>query len=363
MRIAIASSTYYRACLPWERDCRSYYGSEAYHAILAWALSHEHEVIFFAPAGSSLIGTTYYYNYSQESDVFTLTGLRLEEFDADVFIDMTATAQTVPLLAYYTDIPYLAFRNGYNAYTYPVMGKERNYVVISKTNQKEFAKAGFRSEVCYYGIPDFYSSGRDEDAAILNAYNLEPKSYYLFLNRPHKHKGIYTFLEIVEALPAYKFVMSWGVTSQEHIREAENVLKTATERGLLEKNLKYIPLPLNPQHHRVKRALLRNAKALVIPLHPEYIEGFGLVQAEAIAAGTPLLTWGQESQKELWKEGRDAYFVNEYRVSAFIKALQELNASIDTFKPKCEYTVERSVNSWLELIKKVINGELSLIHI
>lgn len=56
-------------------------------------------------------------------------------------------------------------------------------------------------------------------------------------------------------------------------------------------------LPADPDHHTAKRALYRQAKALIYSV--QFQEPFGLSQAEALACGTPVIATGLGSTSEI----------------------------------------------------------------
>lgn len=360
LRLAIGSDSAYRACLPDDPLCRIFYGSESYHCILADALAKRgHDVCFFAPPGSTLIKgenhPTWYYNgYGQETDVFAMSGVDPKHADDwDCFIDMTQFCDTVQYLFYHQrKTPYLTYRNGHSAVLRPLIAEnKRNYLVPSKANQGKFAEYGFDSKVVYYGIPEFYNSQWTEfDDRVMKKYGLERDSYYLYLNRPHASKGIDRFLKLAEMNPNEKFVMAWATTFWEHQQYEEAAFRYVADKDL--RNVQYIALPFSPKHHYVKRALMRGANFVLFPLAEDYWEGFGLLQAESIACGTPIMVSDQPSQRELWREHKDAWFCKD--LEAFDKEIKD--RTVFGADPVNRYTVDAFAESYENLIKLVMEG-------
>lgn len=90
-------------------------------------------------------------------------------------------------------------------------------------------------------------------------------------------------------------------------------------------NIHFEWLPADPYHHEVKRDLIRSAKALLFPV--QFHEPFGLMQAEALACGTPVIGTNYGSVPEVIINGVTGYVVNN-SVQDFANVLGDVDKII-----------------------------------
>jgi glycosyltransferase involved in cell wall biosynthesis len=107
-----------------------------------------------------------------------------------------------------------------------------------------------------------------------------------------------------------------------------------------------------------KHELLRNAIALVFPIN--WPEPFGLVMAEALACGTPVIAFKNGSVPEIITHGVDGFIVRS--VDEAIEAVQSIgsinrSACRATFEQR--FTADRMVNEYLNLYQMTA-GEKNL---
>jgi len=75
----------------------------------------------------------------------------------------------------------------------------------------------------------------------------------------------------------------------------------------------------------IKRSLFAGARALLMPIRWE--EPFGMVMAEALACGTPVIAFPEGAARELVVEGKTGFLVeDEEAMSAMISRLSEIDA-------------------------------------
>ncbi len=82
-----------------------------------------------------------------------------------------------------------------------------------------------------------------------------------------------------------------------------------------------------------KNDLLGNAAALVVPI--QWDEPFGIVFAEALAAGTPVITCARGATPEIVKQGRTGFFVDD--VAGGVSAVGKLN---QISRAECRHSAE-----------------------
>lgn len=372
MKIAVISDTTYRSCTPDYSNNLSFYGSEPAHAVIAKGLSEKHDVHFFAPQGSEPIGTfhplTCYNGGYAENEI--LDEISLERLttdylaDFDFVLDFSAVGRNIEeLINYHGFKNYGVFRNGYNGYTVPRLRlKDRHYIVPSHQNKRVFEKHGFPNvETIYYGIPDFYCAGVDEEyKSIVEMSGLVSKAYFLYPHRPTPEKGSQHILQLAKYFPeeTFVFMVSNNPVTQ-HKDAIASLRKEVVNKSL--HNVKFVELPLNNKHHYYKRELMRHAKAILSPFNPNiYLEGFGLANAEAVACGTPLLISDSESSRELWTDEKDGLIIPyDDRLWGFKQAIKHFDSY--NFDPTNKFTVEDCISNYENYINKTLqdnqNGE------
>ena len=138
MKINIISNYTFSASLPDDLKSVHQYGSESMMATLASALSREHEIHFYAPVGSTRLGTYHpirrtdgTYLASDLLQDISLDGSKaLDLLSSDFVIDATPWADNVRELFTYNGFRnYLCYRLGYKDYEYPKIDPRfRNYI-------------------------------------------------------------------------------------------------------------------------------------------------------------------------------------------------------------------------------------------
>lgn len=389
-KIAVISDIVYRACLPDDPNCLSFYGSEPYHVLLARELARRgHEINWYAPAGSteltefnvkfhplvcvfgnaSFEGLKYLDDPQEEPTNpysgmhmphiidYTLDTMSFDEskttdlLDNDLVIDMTTNCTDIEKLKWYHNFnKYVCYRNGYGAYQMP-RSSDPHYVVPSRQNQRLFKQnGGFDADMVYYGIDEsFYKPGSDQEYwDYFDRRGLTRKEYWIFPHRTTSEKGIYVLLKLAKDFPDEIFVLCAQTPVPTHKIQLIEFLRSVSKLNL--DNVEYVPLPLNPKHHYYKRELMRNAKGTLSPFRAhDYYEGFGLSSAESVAVGTPLLITDSDSTQELWKNEVDGLFADgDYH--SYRLAIKHWN-SYD-FKPVNRYSLENYARGYEELMKK-----------
>lgn len=149
-----------------------------------------------------------------------------------------------------------------------------------------------RGRVVGYGTADIEGDAATQKAAFRRAVPaLADKPFLLFLGRLHPKKGcdilVEAFARVASAYPEFHLVMA-GPDPDGLRATIEPVARTAGIAGRI-----HWPGMLSGD---VKWGALRACKALVLPSHQE---NFGVVVAEALAAGRPVLI---SNQVNIWRE-------------------------------------------------------------
>lgn len=219
-----------------------------------------------------------------------------------------------PLYLRYKHLPYVAISNAYKRLNYP---DEMNYaaVVYNGIDLKQFPTN-----------PD--QSNRD---------------YLLFVGRVCKDKGTRDAIEVAKRLKR-KLLIAGKVD-----RADRAYFEKEVEPELDGKLIEYI----GEVNHEQKVALYQKAIAVVYPIAFE--EPFGLVMAESLACGTPLLAFDRGSVREVLTDGETAIIGNT------VDDLVNGFAKLKTCSPhKCRqrvvenFSVKRMVDNYESLYERLV---------
>lgn len=268
----------------------------------------------------------------------------------DVVIDMSDTNITHEMLHWkYEYVPSMAFRNGIE-FTHPRVGRE-NIVVLSKL-AKECALNGISAwKGSRYEARYDYYPGKYKNAEVVN-YGLplseyeplyEKENYLLWFSRFHPAKGIFELLDIAKKMPSTRFIMAGSTEFPDHRYWFMQVKDEAKKLG----NVRLVP---DPDFVR-KVELMRNAKALIYPL--QYREAFGLVITEALAVGTPVLTYKKWVTPELH---RGVMELNENNIEKVIHEDVKYENLRDFVKRR--FTLKRMARKYVSLAKRLLDGQM-----
>ncbi len=168
------------------------------------------------------------------------------------------------------------------------------------------------ARVVHYGVDtEFYSPGDDSRS-----------DEFLWLARFHPSKGYHVAIDVARRT-GIRLVLA-GIHPDEavapdHAAYARDAIARA--QGL--PNVRFAWLPAEG-HHEAKRALYRRAKALLMPV--QFHEPFGLVAAEALACGTPVIATAMGSMPEIARPGETGFVCSE------IPELDRAAANVDVLR-------------------------------
>jgi len=287
MKVAVVAGAFHRAR-------QGVYGSESQAAVLARGFERAgHAVTFIAAAGSDPVGRflpvpcMYGIIYPNE-ETKGYDWYKGELREMDFIVDWSGTHRVAEEMYFWERERFkgvLVWSHQGNTFTSP-RPPAINYfhgTVVSEA-QKEHAFAHWifnttpprreRVHVLPYGI----------DTETYHPAANPTRDYFLYLSRPVKDKGIFEFLELARDFPNERFVMAFDMAAPDHVEQGTEAIRQAKADH---PNVEYVPLKGSVE---TKVRLYQNAKALVTPLAKSYLEGFGLVFAEAMACGTPCIT-------------------------------------------------------------------------
>jgi glycosyltransferase involved in cell wall biosynthesis len=149
-----------------------------------------------------------------------------------------------------------------------------NFSALSRAQAEAFPFVKNEVQVVYNGIETKDFSFVEQD-----------KGYFLFVGRLVEEKGILDFLKLAEKFPGQKFVVAGSGPLDVKVKEAVASNRNIEFRGWVARK--------SPEWF----SLFGEAKALVLPVIVE--ESFGLVSAEAMAGGTPVIAYDRGAVAEV----------------------------------------------------------------
>jgi len=177
-------------------------------------------------------------------------------------------------------------------------------------------------------------------------FNPKPENYLAWLGRIHYGKGMWDAFHVAKATRS-KLVAAGNMTCESD----EKYFKTV-EPMIDGKKRKYI----GEVGLKEKNELLRGAKALLFPIRWE--EPFGLVMAEAMACGTPVIAFKRGSVPEIVKHGKTGFVVEDEKgLIEAIKNIDEIDRAECRRHVEKYFTIEKMVDSYERVYEKIINAK------
>ena len=177
-------------------------------------------------------------------------------------------------------------------------------------------------------------------------YHPNPKDYFVFLGRLHPDKGAHLAIEAAKKMKVDLFIA--GATQPK-----KPIYKKYWDKfiypHLKNPNITY----LGELDHNKVHNLLKNARALVFPIQWE--EPFGLVMIEAMASGTPVISFNKGSVPELVKNKKTGFVIKQK--SQLIPAMKKIDQikRIDCRKwVEKKFSVKAMVSNYETLYKNII---------
>ena len=190
----------------------------------------------------------------------------------------------------------------------------------------------------------------------LDLYPLEEKKedFLVYLSRMSYYKGALQFIDLCKKANMKGVLMG----SDQYIEDPGFVMEVM--RRCDGKQIQY----MGEVSHDLKIHYLKNAKALISPLLPEYSEVFGLNLVEANACGTPVIATRSGAVSEVIEDGVSGFVAeNVPQILQHLKKVDGYLGQIDEIQPKScrlnaeKFSKEKCAEGYMALMRKVLNGE------
>jgi glycosyltransferase involved in cell wall biosynthesis len=207
------------------------------------------------------------------------------------------------------------------------------FVAISEDHKKSMEEFGVPvCGVVYNGIdPSRYE------------FNDSPGDYLLYLSRLNKEKGVLTAIEVARAA-GEKLIIAGNSAGQ---AEWSFFLHEIQPR-LDDENISF----RGQVNFCEKVELLKNAKALLFPIDRR--EPFGLVMIEAMACGTPVISFRKGSVPEVIEHGKTGFVADtlEEMIKA-IKRLPEINRKTCRKRVEEKFSLKQMVDKYEKIYESL----------
>ncbi|PIU87582.1 hypothetical protein COS66_00170 [Candidatus Berkelbacteria bacterium CG06_land_8_20_14_3_00_43_10] len=228
---------------------------------------------------------------------------RQKQFDL-VHISVFDAQTIIPLIPMIT-IPHVMTVHGpfiHKDIFHKLLGKNYpkiNFVSVSKSMAKLFLNP-YPSKVIYNGIEvnDFI-------------YKNDPEDRYLWIGRIQPEKGLKEAIEVARATK---------INLDIYGRNRNPKYFNKYVKKYLSKKIKYH----GPATHFIKNKAYGRSKAFIFPTL--WDKPFGLVVAESMACGTPVITYNKGAMSEIIESGKTGFVINSGDTQAMIEAIKSIES-------------------------------------
>jgi glycosyltransferase involved in cell wall biosynthesis len=215
-------------------------------------------------------------------------------------------------------------------------------------------KLAKKGSLIFTGCSNYISDQIKTAAEVYTVYNCAPFEHYsaspsiaddaplIFLGRIEPIKGTHIAVEVAERLNK-KLIIAGNIPQEWQPYFDESIKPHLTDR------IQYVG-PVNDQQ---KNAQLKEALAFLMPI--EWNEPFGIVMAEAMACGVPVLGFPKGSVPEVIDEGVTGFICSD--VEAMIANVKRCS-SLDRLRVRREaekrFSTTKIVNDYLDLYNMMV---------
>ncbi len=200
------------------------------------------------------------------------------------------------------------------------------------------AACGRRAGGDWRGIPNFF-----EIDALNFSPTVAPDAPLCFLSRVESIKGAHWAIEIARRT-GHRLVIAGNHADSGH---EGDYLRTKIEPWIGRDGIEYV----GPVDDAQKNKVLGEAKAMVVPIQWE--EPFGIVFAEALGCGTPVISCPRGSLPEIVRQGVDGFLINSIEEGcAAVAKLDTIDRASCRRRAEQEYAPEVVVSRYVDLYER-----------
>jgi glycosyltransferase involved in cell wall biosynthesis len=209
-----------------------------------------------------------------------------------------------------------------------------NYVAVSKSQRKSAPGINFVKTI-YHGLPQEQYE-----------FNPNPEDYLLWLSKITPEKGVAEAIEVAK-MAGEKLIVS-GVIQTEYQDFFEYRIKPMIDG----KQIQFV----GAADFEKKVDLFKNAKAFLYPVKRP--EPFGLVVAESMACGTPVIAYRAGAMSELIKNRRTGFLVNsKEEMIAALNKIKRIKRRDCYHHVQRKFNLQKVVNKYEALYNKILKDE------
>lgn len=322
---------------------KGYGGIELVVSLLADGLADlGHDVTVFATGDSQTKGTLSYVHAASapeeigrvDREIVHIMPAYLRAHDFDLIHDHTMCG---PAIANFIDRPVLHTLHGPFTESAKEFYKSLNHGIYFN------AISEYQRSCC----PDLNYAGTIYNSINLDWYQLEERKddYLLFLGRMNPEKGVREAVEIANRLGA-PLVMVVKMVEPFEIRYFEEQVKP-----VMRDNTRMI----GQVDVATKAQLIKDARCMLYPI--QWPEPFGLVMAEGMACGTPVVAMRNGSVPEVVVDGKTGFIVESQ--DAMVEAVKRVD-EIDPHECRTwvaeRFSVQRMVGDYLTAYGHILDN-------
>ena len=205
------------------------------------------------------------------------------------------------------------------------------FVSISNSQRRHSPKLNYVDTI-YHGIyPEEFE------------FNDKPDNYLLFLGRIHPQKGPVHAIKLAKET-GQKLIIAAKTDPAEFVYLRKRVRPLIDNKQIIF---------VGEVGHEQKVKLLKNARAVLSPL--QWDEPFGITNIEAMACGTPVITYRRGSMAEIIQDGKTGFLChNAQEMREAIGKIDQIDRRYCRDYVVANFTARKMAENYIKVFQKVI---------